>query len=305
MNVNDISIKEVDLHIHSKYSGDGYLTVKEIIMLLHEKKIKVAAIADHDSIDGLQEAQAVSKQYDIKLINAIELSTIYNDKIVHLLGYDFQLEENAISKVIEKLSLRRIENIKKVIEKLKALGICVDRSRLEKFTENRAPMVSSYAQVAIEDSVNSGSKVLKPYMQGGSKSINGSINFALDYMVPGKSAYVEEALISLEEGIEIITESKGIPVLAHPGQWFEEKDKSILKKLISKGLKGIEVYTPYHSDNQIKYFEQLAKEYKLVITCGSDFHGKKMKPLNELGRLIKADMYMVNKLLECKNKKIN
>lgn len=305
MNVNNTLIKEVDLHIHSKYSGDGYLTVKELIMLLHEKKIKVAAIADHDCIDGLKEGQIVSKQYDIKLINAIELSTIYKDKNVHLLGYDFQLQENSISKEIDRICLKRIENIEKVIEKLKELGIYVDRNKLEIFTEKRAPMVSSYAQVAIEDSVNKESEVLKPYLQGGSKSINGAINFALDYMVPGKSAYVEESLISLEDGIKIITESKGIPVLAHPGQWFKEEDKSILIKLIKKGLKGIEVYTPYHSDNQIQYFEKLAKEYNLVVTSGSDFHGKKMKPLNELGLLIKADINMVEKLLECKNKKFD
>ena len=77
---------KADLHMHSTDS-DGRKTAKELFEIAHSKNIDVVAITDHDLIKGVEEKKSLAKKYDITYIPAIELSTVYKQKPVHLLGY--------------------------------------------------------------------------------------------------------------------------------------------------------------------------------------------------------------------------
>jgi predicted metal-dependent phosphoesterase TrpH len=92
------------------------------------------------------------------------------------------------------------------------------------------------------------------------------------------------------EAVRIIKDTGGIPVIAHPGHNFKGRE-SVIRELIDEGTEGIEVYNNYHSTEQIAFFEKLALEKKILITAGSDFHGK-TKPL------IQPGMYMMGQSSE-------
>lgn len=284
--LEDFSVKS-DYHIHSNFSGDGQYSIPEIIAFLRSEGIRRAAIADHDCIEGVELAVQAASSYDIEIIPAVELSTEHNHQFIHVLGYDFQIkdeEDNKLYRALKNIEQKRMDNTPIIISKMRQAGIEVDEADIKRKVGVRAPMVTTFAQAALEDSRNREVNLLSPYRPGMSRAGNAAINFVCDNMLYGKPLYTEEFSLTVSDGVEAITDGGGIPVLAHPGIWFTDQDRPLLQKLIEKGLRGLEVYTPYHTPEQTRYFERLAKEYHLISTHGSDFHGEKVKPFNKLGK---------------------
>ena len=123
--------------------------------------------------------------------------------------------------------------------------------------------------------------MLKPYLAGGSRSDNPYVNFYWDFCAQGKIAYAHVNFISLTEALDIINKAGGTPILAHPGKNVHE-DKVLLHGIIEQGVKGMEVYSSYHSPEQVSFYRKEAEELNILMTCGSDFHGK-TKPSIKLG----------------------
>ena len=95
------------------------------------------------------------------------------------------------------------------------------------------------------------------------------------YLIKGKPGYVKGFKLTYKEALDIIRESGGVPVLAHPGQIYKKIEvENIIKELKCFGLNGVEVYHPSHSAIDTNKFFNMAKKYKLSITGGSDFHGR-------------------------------
>jgi predicted metal-dependent phosphoesterase TrpH len=95
--------------------------------------------------------------------------------------------------------------------------------------------------------------------------------------------------------LDLAPEAEAVPVLAHPGAYFENATKEDLVQLKERGLAGLEVFTSYHKPEQTRFYAEVAKELDLVPTAGSDFHGR-IKPHVTFG-LIKDGHYgMVEEL---------
>ena len=124
-------------------------------------------------------------------------------------------------------------------------------------------------------------ELLKPYREGKDRGDNPYVNFYWDYYSQGKPCYVEIQYLSLQETIQIINEHGGIAVLAHPGNNLKGKFE-LFDEMVKEGIQGVECFSSYHSEEVNKYFYEKAKEYNLLYTCGSDFHGK-TKPSISLG----------------------
>ena len=118
-------------------------------------------------------------------------------------------------------------------------------------------------------------------MTVGKRSDNPYVNFYWDFCAQGKPAYVEINYISLKEAINIIVDSGGVPILAHPGNNIKE-DKQLMESIIKQGIEGLEVYSSYHNKTQVDFYKEIALEKNLLSTCGSDFHGK-TKPSIDIG----------------------
>lgn len=274
-----------DYHIHSEYSGDGVHSVECILEQAVQAGIRSLSFADHDCTEGTELAMKIAGSYSVNVIPAVELTTFYHQRFIHILGYGFDLGKNSTLKsLIKSIKKRRMDNMDQILSKIERQGLHISQNEVLNMTGGRAPMVSSYAKVLLDDERNIDCEILKPYRKGGARGINGSINFAVDYMLAGGPLYVEELPVTMEEGIAAITASGGVAVIAHPGLWFQEEHLPVLKQLVRVGLIGMEVYTPYHTPAQTAYYKRIAEEHGLYLTHGSDFHGYAVKPKNRLGK---------------------
>ena len=267
------SEKIIDMHTHTNYS-DGELSPQELIRLAIDKKIGTLAITDHNTIEGLKTIDRKSeiiKKSGIRVINGIELSAKSNVGRMHILGYGIDLNSELLNKKMSDLKDISINSVLSIMEQIKRdYGI-------------------RFRYVDIKELVNANHNLGRPDLAklcikyGYASTVEEAFN---KYLIEAynKTRKTDNKL-QYEECLELITNSGGIPVLAHPKS-LELREKEflvLLKDMISCGLKGIEVYHSSHTKEEMEYYLEIANKYNLLIGGGSDFHGKNVKPDIELG----------------------
>ena len=263
----------IDLHMHSYYSDDGEFEPKQLIDLCLEKNIKYFSIADHNSVRGIKEAKEYCVGKNINIIPAIELDCTFNEINLHVLGYGIDYDKTVFYDIEDNIIKQEQFASKKRMKLVKELGIDFSDEVINSLSRNGVVNGEMIAEAAMEFDKNHENPLLMPYYENGSRSDNPYLNFYWDYCAQGKAAYAEVSFISLQEAINIIEESGGIPILAHPGNNIKE-NINLLEQIISCGIKGIEVYSSYHSKEQVEFYKKFSLKHKLLLTCGSDFHGK-------------------------------
>lgn len=268
-----------DLHIHSKYSSDGQYLVKELAQMLAKENVKIAAITDHNKIEGTFEFNEIANDYGIRSILGVEMSTRgKGHENIHLLLYKIsnntELENalNTINNQYMKLSQLRIE-------KLNDMGFYVSMEDVlseKKIIPSMGPTIGA---AVLHNKKNSTDRRLIKYRE----IENGDYRFYVDYLRNKKSkAYVSFKEYLVYDGLKLGNTYGFISVLAHPGYSLRHFDrigqKDFIKDLIKHGLKGIEVYSSHHSKEDIAFFKKICEKEKLMITGGSDFHGNITKP---------------------------
>ena len=272
-------MSKVDLHIHSRFSRDGEIPVSRILEMCMSTGMKLISITDHNSVEGVSEAMEAT---DVEVVPGVELDCIYKGINLHLLGYGFDHAHKEFSKIEEDILNQEKNAGKKRIRLFqKATGIPLDIEEILN-SENAAivsgELIGEHA-LAIKNAADY--DVLKPYLPGGEKTDMPYVRIYWDFFAPEKPAYVPIQYISLQDAIKLIHDANGITVLAHPGQNLSG-NFNLLPDIISEGLDGIEVYSSYHSAEDAVYFLDIAKQNRLLVSCGSDFHGKN-KPAIQLG----------------------
>lgn len=263
----------IDLHMHSYYSDDGEFEPKQLIDLCLEKNIKYFSIADHNSVRGIKEAKEYCVGKNINIIPAIELDCTFNEINLHVLGYGIDCDKTVFYDIEDNIIKQEQFASKKRMKLVKELGIDFSDKVINSLSRNGVVNGEIIAEAAMKFDKNHENPLLMPYYENGSRSDNPYVNFYWDYCAQGKAAYAEVSFISLQEAINIIEESGGIPILAHPGNNIKE-NINLLEQIISCGIKGIEVYSSYHSREQVEFYKKFSLKHKLLLTCGSDFHGK-------------------------------
>lgn len=263
----------IDLHMHSYYSDDGEFEPKKLVDLCLEKNIKYFSIADHNSVRGIKEAKEYCVGKNINIIPAIELDCTFNEINLHVLGYGIDYDKTVFYDIEDNIIKQEQFASKKRMKLVKELGIDFSDEVINSLSRNGVVNGEMIAEAAMKFDKNHENPLLMPYYENGSRSDNPYVNFYWDYCAQGKAAYAEVSFISLQEAINIIEESGGIPILAHPGNNIKE-NINLLEQIISCGIKGIEVYSSYHSKEQVEFYKKFSLKHKLLLTCGSDFHGK-------------------------------
>lgn len=273
----------VDLHMHSNISIDGELPPQELVQRCAQAKISTIALTDHNSTRGVTQARQAAKLHGIEVISGIELDCMMDNQNLHILGYGidetdqrFADLESYILQQERYASGLRIELIRK------CCGIQLDGAWLCRNAHNGVITGELIAEAALNDPENLHHPLMEAYLPGGWRSDNPYLNFYWDYCAQGKPAYVPIRYMNAQEAIELIHQCGGVAVLAHPGAGKGCGQDKILR-LVHDGLEGIEVYSSYHSAEQIETYKHWAEIYDLLTTCGSDFHGK-TKPAIELGK---------------------
>ena len=267
--------------MHSYYSDDGDFSPSELVKLCSENGVYIMAIADHNTAKGTEEARKEAKRCGIRYINAIEIDCTYGELNLHVLGYGIDYRNN----VFEELGKNILTQENKLSdEKLKLtceLGYQVERKQLDKLSKNGVYTGEMFAEVLLCDPRYKEDAMLRPYRPGGSRSDNPYVNFYWDFYAKGKPCYVEIKYPTLAETIKIIKENGGVAVLAHPGNNLKG-NLELFDEMVGMGLQGVEAFSSYHDKAMADYFLKRGREYNLLITCGSDFHGK-TKPSIKLG----------------------
>lgn len=284
---NDMN--KIDLHVHSKYSNDGEYGIQELIALCGKNKIDILSITDHNSVSAIQEAIPLCIESEIDLIPGIEIDCAYRGIDLHLLGYNINSLGNDFKDLEKSYYNNVMDSFPQMIENLAKTGIHVDADEVLKKGDGKLPCGELIAEVLLTNEKYHSNKKLTPYMKNGKRSDMPYINFYLDFFAQGKPAYVKIEYMDFHEAIDIVKGNGGIPIVAHPGLNLKGKE-DLVTELIGKGAEGLEVFNNYHELNQIEYFADLVMKDKLLMTCGSDFHGKN-KPLIEIGKYIYDNRY--------------
>lgn len=278
-----------DLHMHTCYSPDGEFTPAEMISLCRSEDLQVIAITDHNSTAATDEILDLCSLYPIRAIPGIEIDCNFEGIDLHLLGYNIHWKGPDFINLEHHVSQLMMDAFSGMIHNLKKLGMDVDEKEVLDCASGKPPTAELIAEVLLRDPASRGNALLEIYRPGGRRGDMPYINFYLDFFAQGKPAYVNIDFMKFSEAIDLVSSNGGIPVIAHPGLNFKGREEMVAQ-LIHQGARGLEVFNNYHSEEQIGYFAEIACKNKLVMTCGSDFHGK-TKPLIKAGRYGTLDVY--------------
>lgn len=274
-------MSKIDLHIHSQHSPDADLPVSEIIEICEKSGIKAISITDHNTVKASKEIFNNNITSKVQLIPGVELDCSYKGLTFHLLAYYFDFKSRDFEDWEKEFIRRELEAVPKRVQKLQNLGMKISEKDLYERSDKTIPQEELMAEIILEDPANRNHPLLTEYFEGGNKSDQPFINFFWDFFGHGKSAHVPVEYLSVPDAIDMVKSNGGISILAHPGANF--KDNIILvDEIVRHGISGIEVFSTYHSPKQINLFKNYAIDKKLIMTCGSDFHGRN-KPLISIG----------------------
>lgn len=284
----------VDLHIHSCNSSDGDFTPLHLVRLAREQGFAAISISDHDTTAAYPEALRYGEEEGVEVIPGIELTTLFGEREFHLLLPFIDWRSKILKTLVERVADGRIAEARARVAKLQELGFDLEWEEVEKASSPFPPLGVTIAQVLLLKGKESGEPSFSKYFSSENAMLAPYV-FYKDYFVEGKPAFVPRQNISLLEVLKIVPKTGGVPVLAHPGAAFQRVTRTDLAVLCRNGLAGLEVYTTYHDATQTQQYLEWARDFDLVPTAGSDFHGT-IKPHVPFGRIKDGDYSMVEKL---------
>lgn len=272
----------IDLHIHSKYS-DGKYSIEEIVRKAQSKDISTIAITDHDNIESVKHIVDTLLLEKMLFVPGVELSTesfFFGDKMkIHLLGYGFNYQNQALINSLDNIYCRRANDNKEYIENLTELFNFINLDMFYNFDYGKYGWIRKLILESISSYIN-----------------DDDIKILNDYLILNKPIY-HDYNFKIEEAIEIINNAGGYPVIAHPFHLKLDNDRlrMFIEYLTNCGLKGIETYHNDSTIEQSKFYHSLAERYDLFESGGSDFHSNNFGIVHE--QLKNEDNKLVKRLV--------
>lgn len=273
---------QVDLHVHSDASDDGEWSAERIVGEACRCGIATLAITDHNRAVAVVEAQALGVALGVRVIAGIEIDCCHAGVNLHLLGYGIDPAAADFEGLYGRLVARENAALSEKLSLLAAQGLVLDAATLIAQAGGRAVTAEQIAQILLCDATLVNHPLLAPYRRGGERAENPLVNFYWDWFHQGQPCHVPVELPALREMVGLVLDQGGVPVLAHPGVNLGHRPE-LLDPVLKCGLEGIEVFNSYHSAQQMALYLDEAQSRRLLVTCGSDFHGK-AKPAIRLGQ---------------------
>lgn len=252
-------MNRVDLHTHTTAS-DGLQRPADNVRLAKEAGLAAIAITDHDTVDGIAEAMEAGRLLGVTVVPGVEISTSAGGGDIHILGYYTDWQNAAWQRKLDSLLHVRDRRNEMIIERLVAMGIAIT--------------LEEVAEEARKQGKDGGS-IGRPHIAALliAKGIVGSMQQAFDlYLGSEGSAYVNPPRLHPFEAVDWIREAGGTSVIAHPGIYGNDV---LVEEIIRYGADGIEVYHSDHLPEDEARYARLARQYKLIVTGGSDYHGER------------------------------
>jgi len=243
----------IDLHMHSNYS-DGTLAPAALVDMAKTKGLAAIALADHDSLGGFPELSDAARRSDLEVLTAVELSCEHIGRDLHVLGYGVDPEHDGLQGMLRTFRETRERRGKEIVEKLSAVGVELDMSKVLARSGKRALGRPHIAEALVE-----GGHV-KDFREAFAR-----------YLGEDAPAYVPKFKMSPSDAVAHIHEAGGLAFVAHPGYYLESVDA--FDALLDQGFDGIEVLHPHHGERAIEQLSAIASDRQLLTSGGSDFHG--------------------------------
>ncbi len=248
-----------DLHTHSTAS-DGSDSPTELVRKADAIMLGGVALTDHDSMDGIQEFMKAEASDDLVRVPGLEISTEYEKKEVHILGYFVPLDSKPLNEKLEFLRKSRHDRLPKIVQKLNDLGCDITIDELYEDLEGVAsPGRPHVAQLLIKKGF-----------------VETTLEAFQKYLATGKPAYVEKARMQTLEAVKLLKSVGAVPVLAHPLTIKIQNLRSFIETLMNAGLLGIEVEYDYsfmgmnRTSDEVR---EVIQDLDILHTGGSDYHG--------------------------------
>jgi predicted metal-dependent phosphoesterase TrpH len=251
--------KYADLHIHTIHS-DGCYSPSQIVSLAAEKGLKAIAIADHDSVSGIDEALEMGNQLGVEVVPAVELSIGFRDfHDIHMLGYYIDHRDKFFAAKLAELRRARDLRGKAIVEKIN-LKLASERKAGISYDELIDTAQESLGRLHI-------ARLLVE--RGQARHVQDAFN---RYLQP---CDVPKRYFPLQEALDEIARIGGVSVLAHPQSISEDRRvlDSLIRQMKQMGLDGLEVFNNFCYKDDMIFLESLCQELNLAKTGGSDFHG--------------------------------
>ena len=258
---------KVDYHIHTICS-DGEATPTEIVKRAKELEYDIISITDHDNVDGQKEAAIAGEAVGLKVVPGIEVAVLALDDVgIHMLGYDFDLENQELLDFLERIVEGRKQRNEEFLQALASIGYPL---KIEDVNEGKNHYMGK-PDIAK-------ALVRKGFIENEREAYGPKI------LSSPECRAVQRRKPTAYEAINVILAAGGIPVMAHPIQMrrigrpgseeFYRNADRIIRDLKIHGLKGLECFHPDQDEEASRRFVEIAEKYHLHITRGSDFHGK-------------------------------
>lgn len=255
----------IDLQVHSLYS-DGAFTPSQLAQILKKHRIKVVALADHDTLLGWPEFSVACRRLGIRAIPCTEIYASYRGHHLHLLAYAVDPHNQALLDELTQIHNRKLAILRRIAPLLARRGITINPKQL---AGEKAQYVGFNSLLRHIESQPKNLAII--YRDLGRKYYEHWEIYNL-YFRKGLKSHYPEVYIPIKRAIKLIKGAGGYPILSHPGQQFRFEDDRIILELKKLGLKGIECFSSHHSYSQVVHYLRLAKQHKLIATGGSDFH---------------------------------
>ena len=243
----------VDLHLHTTAS-DGRLTPSELVDLAAAQGLRVIAITDHDSTEGLPEAfESARKHPNLTVIPGIELSADVPGNEIHILGYYIRHEDSDVQETLTQFRQGRQDRGRRMVESLREMGMNITWERVQELAGEAAIGRPHVAQALVE---------------GG--WVRDTDEAFEKYIGRNAPAYTERAKLSPTDAIDLIKSWGGVPVMAHP--IYVDDYLNHVADLKAAGLVGMEVHYAKFSREQVNELARVAEKFGLVPCGGSDYH---------------------------------
>ena len=248
----------IDLHLHSFYS-DGTAAPSVLIDIAVQAGLHAISLTDHDTVEGIEEFFTYGRQYDLTLFSGLEVSALHRQFSLHILGYGFDHRNRELIQWLKRLQDGRAERNRTIIDKLRKMGHNIRFDELKEISQCGQTGRPHIAKLLLK--------------KGVVQSTDDAFSL---YLRKGGPAFAERFAYSAAESIDMIHRAGGIAILAHP-VFLEQQTNAlslVIAELVERGLDGLEAYYPSHSPTLQKKLCSLAAKYQLVVTGGSDYHGK-------------------------------
>ncbi|MCY4625565.1 MAG: PHP domain-containing protein [Chloroflexi bacterium] len=243
----------IDLHMHTTFS-DGTLSPAELVRVLAATTLRLVAITDHDSLDGIAEAKReLANHPNLTLIPGIELSSDDGASEVHVLGYHLDENDPELHEVLAAFHRNREGRGELMVARLNEMGFDITWERVVEISQGGVIARPHIARALME----------KGYVSEMSEAFD-------KYIGRGMPAHIEREKMTPEEAVALIRRFGGVPVLAHPT--FTVDPPALVASLAKAGLIGMEVYYKNYTPDVVADLKSLADRHNLLALGGSDYH---------------------------------